>query len=325
MEEIETIGIVSSQNNAQVDITGLLVYFEKLFFQIIEGDDQQIDQLFLKIGKDPRHTDVVRLKTEYEIEEKHFPAWSMKTINLDNNVDDLVRPIKMLLQTVIESHTIIEQYTQPNILKILNKGINPLTVSPAPKEKIILFADIVSYSTISEKMKSEEVLFMLNTYFEICSRIIIHKGGQVNKFIGDGLMAYFDPDLADPAIQACLDIMKELRDLRGQASSESPLRLLNSGFGLAQGIVIEGNMGSHFKTDFTIIGDPVNTAARLERMTREVKRSLVLSGLLKRSTKAPWSFISLGKHHLKGQEKGGEIYSIDHELVNGFKKDVFVR
>ena len=67
LEEIEKIGTISSQNNVQNDITGLLVYFEKLFFQIIEGDSIKVDQLFSKIGKDGRHTDVLRLKTEYEV------------------------------------------------------------------------------------------------------------------------------------------------------------------------------------------------------------------------------------------------------------------
>ncbi|MBK8490859.1 MAG: BLUF domain-containing protein [Saprospirales bacterium] len=94
IKEIEAIGNISSQNNLQVNITGLLVYFEKLFFQIIEGEDKEVDQLFKKIGKDPRHRDILRLKTEYEVRERLFPTWSMKTINLDHNVDELLRPVE---------------------------------------------------------------------------------------------------------------------------------------------------------------------------------------------------------------------------------------
>lgn len=324
IEEIEKIGIISSQNNKEVNITGLLVYFEKLFFQIIEGNDEKVDHLFSKIGKDPRHQDIIRLKTDYGIEQRLFSAWSMKTINLDNNVDELVRPIKVLLQAVTESHTIIEQYTQPTILKILNRGVNPLGVTPVRVEKIILFADIVSYSAISERSSIEDVFLVLNTYFEICSRIILGRGGQVNKFLGDGLMAYFDVEQADDAIQACLDILEELQQLRKKASVDSPLRLLNSGFGLAQGTVIEGNMGSHFKTDFTIIGDAVNTASRLEQLTREFNRAIVLSESLRDSTKNPWIFVSLGKYNLKGKEKNTELYSIDHDLVNDLKENIFL-
>jgi len=324
IEEVETIGIISSQNNRKDNITGLLVYFEKLFFQIIEGNDEKVDQLFEKIGKDSRHNDIIKLKTEDGIDQRLFPTWSMKTINLDDNVDELIRPIKILLQTITESYTIIEKYTQPTILRILNDGINPLFVTPVPVEKIILFADIVSYSAISERMTVEDVFLILNTYFEICSRIILKRGGEVNKLLGDGLMAYFDVEQADDSIQACLDIVEELRDLRKNCSIDSPLRLLNSGFGLAQGTVIEGNMGSRFKTDYTIIGDAVNTASRLEELTREVNRSLVLSESLKNSTKRPWVFISLGKFSLKGKGKYTDIYSIDHDLVNDLKENVFV-
>lgn len=318
MEEIERIEINSSQNNTKFNITGLLVYFEKLFFQIIEGDDEEVDQLYLKIQQDPRHSDVLRLKTEDSISKRLFPTWSMKTINLDNNVDELLRPIKILLQTVVESHSIVERYTQPTILKKLNEGINPLTLNPVPVERIILFADIVSYTTISEKLPTEDILLILNTYFEVCSRIIFSKGGEVNKFLGDGVMAYFDRERADNAIQACLEILQELHDLRRNAAGDSPLQFLYSGFGLDQGSVIEGNMGSHFKTDYTIIGDAVNIAARLERLTREVNRSLVFSKALKHSTKEPWPFINLGKFNLRGKEDQNEIFSIDHPLVRKF-------
>ena len=321
-KEIEQIGNTSIQNNMQINITGTLVFFEKMFFQIIEGDDKEVDQLYEKIGNDPRHCDILRLKTEDDINERLFPDWYMKTVNLDNNVDDLLRPIKVLLQTVIETHSIIERYTQPTILKILNKGLNPLTIKPVNVEKVILFADIISYTAISEKMTLEGTLLILNTYFEICSRIILNKGGEVNKFMGDGLMAYFDVGQADNAIQACLEILEELSSLRQNSIENSPLKLINSVFGLAQGEVIEGNMGSHFKTDFTIIGDAVNEAARLEKLTREVKRSLVLSESLKHSAKEPWSFISLGKYNLKGKKNIREVYSIDHDMVNNYKENV---
>lgn len=323
-EEIDSIGVISSKNNQKVNITGLLVYFNKIFFQILEGSDQEVDLLFTKIKQDNRHKDILCLKTEYDIEERLFPTWLMKTINLDTTADELVRPIKILLQTVVESHTIIERYTQPTVLKILNSGINPITVPPVPVDKIILFADIVSYSTISEKLTTENVLLILNTYFEICCRIIVARGGEVNKFLGDGIMANFDTDKADNAIHACLDIMGELQNLRRKASENSPLKLLHSGFGLAQGTVIEGNMGSPIKTDYTIIGDAVNTAARLEMLTREVKRSLVLSELVKRSTTEPWKFISLGQYSLKGKEGSSAIYSIDHDLVNTFEGRVVI-
>ena len=322
-KEIESIGIVSSRNNSRINITGTLVFFEKMFFQIIEGDDKKVDQLYDKIGKDKRHHDILRLKTEYDIGERLFPDWYMKTINLDNNVDDLLRPIKILLQSVIESHAIVERYTQPTILKILNKGINPVTVKPVPIDRVILFADIISYTEISEKMTLDGTLLILNTYFEICSRIILKNGGEVNKFMGDGLMAYFDENKADNAIHSCLEILEELKGVRNNTADNSPLKALNSSFGLARGKVIEGNMGSKYKTDYTIIGDAVNVSSRLEGLAREVNRLIVLSESLKQGTKEPWTFITLGKFSLKGKKDLSEVFSIDHELVNSHKHNIF--
>ena len=321
--EIEQIGNTSIRNNAKINITGTLVFFEKMFFQIIEGEDKEVDRLYKKIGKDPRHCDILRLKTEDDINERLFPNWHMKTVNLDNNADDLLRPIKILLQTIIGTHTIVERYTQPTILNILNKGVNPLTVEPFTVERIILFADIIAYTALSEKLTLDGTLLVLNSYFEICSRIILKRGGEVNKFMGDGLMAYFEIEQADNAIHACIEILEELSSLRQTVNENSPLKLLNSGFGLAQGEVIEGNMGSKFKTDYTIIGDPVNFAARLEKLTREVKYSVVLSESLKNNTKEPWSFINLGKYNLKGKKNTHEVYSVDHNIVKQYKENIF--
>lgn len=82
-------------------------------------------------------------------------------------------------------------------------------------------------------------------------------------------------------------------------------------------------MGSKFKTDYTIIGDPVNFAARLEKLTREVKYSVVFSESLKKSTKEPWSFISLGKYDLKGKKNTHEVYSIDHNIIKEYKENIY--
>jgi len=315
-KEIEEIGLVSAENNQKNNITGVLIYFNELFFQIIEGDELRIDLLYEKIKQDKRHTDILCLKAEYQISERLFPDWSMNTINLNNSTDVLIRPIKILLQNVMESHGIIEKYTQPAVLKILNQGINPLTVPVHKTEKIILFGDIVSFSTISEAIPVEETARLINHYLDICSRVITLKGGEVTKFIGDCVMAYFDKENADNAIQACLDILKELKHFREISGKENPLSLLYCGFGISQGVVIEGNIGSSVKSDYTIIGDAVNTAARLEALTRDVGKAVVFSDIVKNSTKKAWKFKYLGKHDLKGKENITEVYSVEDDLVN---------
>jgi class 3 adenylate cyclase len=315
---IEELGVRASRYNLKQDITGVLMYFSGLFFQIIEGDDTKIDRLFVQIKRDPRHTDVLCLKTEYQVEERLFPNWSMRVINLDHNTDSLIHPVKILLQTISESHGIIAQYTQPAVFNMLDNGINPLKVPAQKVEKIVLFGDIVSFSAISENLPVEMIARMINRYLEICCDEISVAGGEVTKFMGDGVMAYFAPGLADNAVEACLNILSKVQDLRQSADIRSPLRLMYCGFGLSRGVVIEGNMGSAIKKDYTILGDPVNTAKRLEALTRDVHKAIVLSEQVKNSTQRSWDYVSLGKHDLKGKARMTELYFPDHDLVIDF-------
>lgn len=314
-QELEDIGNVSINNNQKTNITGVLLCSGGIFFQILEGDEDLVDLVYEKILKDDRHTDIFCLKNEQNVAERMFPNWSMKTFILDENTDFLIQPIKTLLQTLSDSQMTLAKYTQPTILKIIRSGINPLQVAPRTATKIIMFCDICAFSTLTEKLEVEQVVSLLNKFFTICTHLISARGGEVTKFIGDCIMAYFDGDRTDDALQASLDILKEMETLRSTASEESLLRVLYSSIGLARGKVIEGNIGSAIKQDYTIIGDAVNIASRLESLTRKVSRSLVFDSEVKNSTKQLWKFIDLGEFNLKGKEESLATYSIDYPLT----------
>jgi len=317
--EVQEIGAISSRNNRELQITGVLISFSGLFFQIIEGEDSAVDWLYAKIARDSRHTDLLCLRAEIDVKERLFPNWSMNVINLDQNTDLLIQPVKMFLQAIADSHRIIERYTQPAVMRILTQGANPLEVPVRKVEKIVLFADIVAYSAIAEHLPVEAAALMINRYLDTCSERISAMGGEVTKFIGDCVMAYFDPGQADGALQACLEILGDLKVLRRSAAQGSPLRLLHCGFGLAQGMVIEGNLGSTIKTDFTVIGDAVNTAARLEALTRKVQKAIVVSEGVRSSAGAQWNFAPLGIQELKGKNEAAEAFYPDLPLVHEFE------
>ncbi|PKL45452.1 MAG: family 3 adenylate cyclase [Candidatus Riflebacteria bacterium HGW-Riflebacteria-1] len=316
--EVQEINAYCCERNIAQQITGVLLYFCGLFFQTLEGEEEKVDRLFAKIRQDKRHRDVLCLKMESGNIERMFPDWSMKYFNLDTSVDLLNRPVRLLLQSILESHQIIGRYTQPAVLQIINQGLNPLTMPPRKVERIILFADLVNFSSVSEMLEVEDTAAMLNRFLEISSKIISDFGGEVTKFIGDCVMAYFSPDLADNALSACLCIISALQEQRDSAGPASPMRFLRCGFGLAQGMVIEGNMGSSVKTDYTIIGDAVNIASRLEAMTRKVRKSVVLCEKIKNSLSGDWKLVSVGKLQLKGKENAIEIFYPDHELIGDF-------
>ena len=320
-KEIENIATISQTNNSREGITGVLLSCNGIFFQILEGDEENIDRLYEKILKDDRHNQILCLKSEFNVTERRFPDWSMEVIALDENNDILLQPIKILLQTLGESQATLATYTQSGVLKAIEKGLNPLTLTPRYNEKIIFFADIVSFTSITEKLQVTEVVDLLNQFFTICTQAISARGGEVNKFIGDCVMAYFDGDLADEALQASLDILTELEILRNQSPINSPLRVLYIGIGLSKGTVLEGNIGSQTKKEYAVIGDAVNVASRIEALTRELNRFLLFSASVRMNLSDRWKPVRLGDFHAKGREEIVEVYSIDDLLT--FQKSDF--
>ena len=313
-EQIQEIGETSRRNNSRWNITGILICSRGIFFQIIEGDNQNIEKLYSKILRDERHTDIVCLKTEENIQKRMFPDWSMETIDLDKNTDVLIMPIKTMLNTITESRIILEKYTQPSLLKILQKGVNPLRVEPQKVERIIMFCDLMSFSHLTEIVPVQELVEILNQFFTICSSIINRWGGEVTKFIGDCVMAYFKGEQGDEALQASLEIINELANFRDNAPPGSAAKVLYSGIGLAKGTVIQGNIGSSLKQDYTIIGDAVNTAQRLEALTRDLPYFIAFSADVKKSCRLSRGFIEVGNFQPKGKEETLTIYSLDRPL-----------
>ncbi len=320
-KEIESIGSISQTNNAREGITGVLLCCGGIFFQILEGEEDRIDILYQKILEDDRHNQILCLKSELNISQRRFPDWSMEVIVLDENNDILLQPIKILLQTLGESQTILASYTQSGVLQAISNGINPLTLVPRYTEKIIFFADIISFTSITEKLEVTEVVDLLNQFFTICTKAIASRGGEVTKFIGDCVMAYFDGDQADESLKASLDILAELEILRNQAPANSPLRVLYIGIGLSKGTVLEGNIGSQTKKEYTVIGDAVNVASRIEALTRQLNRFLVFSAAVREGLSDRWRPVRLGDFKAKGKDAIVEVYSIDDILT--FQKSDF--
>jgi adenylate cyclase len=314
-EEIEEIGRISALNNQKIDVYGVLLYAYGMFFQVLEGRKAKVDELYQRIKKDPRHTDIVCLKAESDITERAFSEWSMKTINLEKDVDVLMKPLQMLLDTIIGSYSILEKYTQPSILNMINSGTNPLLVPPLAVKKIILFSDIQSFSTFVEKVPIDAVVEMVNRYLTICTAIITKHGGEVSKFIGDCVMSYFDAEQSDAAVEAAIEILTELQNLRDSADEGSLFKVLYSGIGMSQGAVIQCNMGSALKKDYTILGDAVNVASRLESLSRDYPYHLIFSQNVKNHLTRAWDIVELGECYPKGKEEPIAIYSLNLPVV----------
>lgn len=151
----------------------------------------------------------------------------------------------------------------------------------ADRKIAILFADLRGFTSFSEHRLPFDVVFVLNQYFQAVGRAVEARGGYLDKFIGDGAMALFgiDVDLKTAcrqAIEAAWEMGRELESLNVRLASELP-ESLKIGIGLHCGDVIVGKMGYKHTSQLTAIGDAVNTAARLEAMTKEFGAQLLIS------------------------------------------------
>lgn len=160
--------------------------------------------------------------------------------------------------------TNLERYHSPDVVElIVSKGG---TDFPAEEKEITtVFADVQNFTTLSEKMPPAEIAQMLNEFFETATQVIFEHKGSVNKYIGDAIMAIFGApvELKDHAINATRCAMKIIQSLSSQASDAK--RPYNIRIGVNTGIVIAGNIGSKKRIEYTVLGDTVNIASRLNQ------------------------------------------------------------
>lgn len=297
--------------NRRNGITGILVCLGDSFFQVLEGKPAAVDALYNeRILHDGRHKNVLCLKSEIGVRERMFPEWDMRVFNLNEETEVLPMAFRQILTALLESSQTITQYTQPSIFKMLQQGVNPTSVKPRRKRVTVLFSDIVGFSRFAERLKPGDLIDLVNSHAEVCTRQIDTYGGEVNKLLGDGVLAYFAERDSDTAIRASLEILEEMQRRRSRSKRNSPHKLLFGGVGLANGMVYEGNIGPALKRDFTILGNTVNLASRLESLTRELDVRLTIDPSAKNRARVDWPFRSLGRRRLKGQSKAIEIYSL---------------
>lgn len=314
-EELHEIAAVSVRNNARSQVTGILLLCGPFFFQILEGEESSVDETLDRIQGDDRHRDVQILKVETAIQSRQFPEWSMQTIRLDDSDDALIQALQRMLANLAESRQILERYTQPTILEFLSKGINPLLAPHKKEEKVVLFGDIAAFDALASFYSTEEVAEHASCFLEVLSNSVIRNGGQVNKYMGDKVLAYFAPERADQAIKSCLESLEELRTLRANAAQCRLRNFLYGGFGLALGPVIEGNFGGALKLDYTILGNTVNMASRMESLTRSTGRAIMCDESVKTTCKDHWDWDLLGEFKLKGQTSNSRCFSLKSEIV----------
>ena len=197
------------------------------------------------------------------------------------------------------------------------------------KEVSVLFSDIRSYTTITETLAAEEVVIMLNEYFETMVEAVFNYKGTLDKYIGDAIMAVFGsplpiPDHAWMAVQTAIDMRHRLREfnvkrlekLRPQTPQEIDMATIKIGIGINSDTVISGNIGSTRRMEFTAIGDGVNLGSRLEGASKQYGTDIVISETTYKLCGDRLWVRELDRIQVKGKNRPVSIY----ELV-GLEKD----
>ena len=187
----------------------------------------------------------------------------------------------------------------------------------------VLFSDIRSFTTISEGMRPDELVNSLNRYFSVMVDIIMAHGGIVDKYIGDAIMAFFGApvrheDDAFQSVLAGLEMADAVKVFNQEQISlgKPPFRI---GVGINYGVVTVGNIGTEKKMDYTVIGDMVNLASRLEGLTKTYHQEMLIaeSLFMKVKDKVSWRFLDTVA--VKGKTRGVKIYTVKKTLDPGEK------
>ncbi len=210
------------------------------------------------------------------------------------------------------------RYVSDQVVQRLIDTDQPPQLGGEAVEVSILFSDIRNFTTISERLRPEEVVEMLNEYFRRACEPILANDGTIDKFIGDAVMAHFgwplrNADHADQALRsaaAMQDVAQAFNQWLQQRFGERAPEHFAIGVGIHTGKAVLGNIGSPRHMQFTAIGDNVNIASRLESQTKEMGCCILASS---DTVAASSGIASTGRHqsvHLKGRQQPVEVFEI---------------
>ena len=220
-----------------------------------------------------------------------------------------------------------EHYLEPKMVKKLQQNPDLLKLGGETKELTFLFCDIRGFTPLSEKYQKNpaELTKVINKFLTPMTEIIMRNGGTIDKYMGDCIMAFWNAPIDTPkhkelAITSALEMMDKL-DYLNNMNGFGDQNKINIGIGINTGKCIVGNMGSKQRFDYSVIGDPVNLASRLEGVSKNYDATLVVGEDTYRDISTLYNFKLLDEVQVKGKSNKVSIYTIERE--NGLRNNKF--
>jgi adenylate cyclase len=207
------------------------------------------------------------------------------------------------------------QYVSPGVIRLIEE--NPekyFRPGGELKELTIMFTDIRSFTSIAEQMGPDDLVFFLNEYLSEMTDIVFNRWGTLDKYIGDAIMAFWgspypQPDHKFRACACALEMQARLQELNAKWASAGR-KPLSVGVGISSGVVNVGNMGSSRRLSWTVMGDEVNLASRLEGLNKEYHAQIIVSEHTQREVSAEFVWRELDQIRVKGKLQPVGIYEL---------------
>ncbi len=266
--------------------------------------------------------------TESVAQFHHAQGMSQEEIT---ELNQIVESMKRELQSEYDNKILLEKeknrmqqvfgmYVDPKLVDAILKNEFSVEQKGIVQDVSVLFADIRGYTTLAEKMRPEDVIAFLNTYFTAMTEVIMGFGGMIDKYIGDGIMALFgapgvDPEHAENALQAALEMQMVFELWLPKWEETFGIRPA-MGVGVASGEAVVGNVGSFQKISYTAVGDTVNLASRLESLAQSGE-VLIPAGLFERlndELKKKYTYTARESVTIKGKSGTHAIYQVSYPV-----------
>lgn len=214
-----------------------------------------------------------------------------------------------------ELMSLFERYVSPEVAAEIWDRRHEIVLAGEEKTATVLFSDIRNFTAITAGKPSAEVLAWLNDYFNAMSEVIKKNGGFLNKFIGDGMLVVFGVPLSEGpekdacrGVRAALEMIERVEALNAEPTpGRPPLRI---GIGLHTGPLTAGNVGARDRLEYSVIGETVNLASRLEALTKDFGRSPVMSPQTQELVRNNFETEPLGEAKVRGFPESIRVYTV---------------
>lgn len=317
-------------NRVAYDVAETDAFFSSPFYAILQGAEEVRERLYRRARGPWRYlvfeelkkaglTDYIAWPLEHMLGTRQLVTFASDAPQGFSDVEvGTLKGLLPVLSLLSESRlkgflaaTFLETYVGPHAARQILAGATTRG-SGTSVDAAILFCDLNGFSELSAQAELSEILAELNHFFDCVTAPIEAHGGEVLKFIGDGLLAIFPT--AEP--NACRQLLRAVAEMEARVAAHSAApghRPLGYGIGIHVGEVMYGNIGAGHRLDFTVIGPAVNVAARLEQLAKGRGDKVLMSAAFVEAAGCQTRARSLGQHALKGFAAPIEVFALEAE------------